>query len=76
MFRCNGGMSKRDNAVVQTDILDDKGAAAYLGVEERTIRLWRRTRGLPHIKLTAKVVRIRRADLEKWIGSHLVKTAA
>jgi excisionase family DNA binding protein len=53
-------------------ILTDETAAALLTVEPRTIRDWRTRRGLPFIRLTAKVVRIRRGDLDKWLSRHAV----
>jgi excisionase family DNA binding protein len=53
-------------------ILTDETAAALLTVEPRTIRSWRTRRGLPFVRLTAKVVRIRRADLDKWLARHAV----
>jgi excisionase family DNA binding protein len=49
------------------DLLTEEETGAILKVSPRTIRLWRRTRGLPHTKITTKVVRIRRADLEGWM---------
>ena len=65
------------NAVIGTaDLLTDEQAAAILSVEPRTIRLWRKTRGLPHLKLTSKIVRIRRADLDSWMEKRLVQTVA
>lgn len=54
------------------DILTDEQAGILLAVEPRTIRDWRTRRGLPFVRLTAKVVRIRRADLDKWISRHQV----
>ena len=53
-------------------ILTDETAATLLGVEPRTIREWRTRRGLPFCRLTPKVVRIRRVDLDKWIARHQV----
>ena len=65
------------NAVNGTaDLLTDEQAAAILSVESRTIRLWRKTRGLPYLKLTSKIVRIRRADLDWWMEKRLVQTVA
>jgi excisionase family DNA binding protein len=49
-------------------LLTDEMAAALLGVEPRTIRQWRTHRGLPFLRITAKVVRIRRADLDLWLA--------
>ena len=54
------------------ELLTDTQAAALLSVEPRTLRLWRHTRGLPHIRLTSKVIRYRRADLDAWLGRHYV----
>jgi len=31
------------------------------------LRLWRRTRGLPHLKITNREIRYRRADLDAWL---------
>lgn len=56
-------------------ILTDDTAAALLGVEARTIREWRTRRGLPFIRITSKIIRIRRPDLDKWIGQHRVATS-
>lgn len=50
------------------DLLTDEQAAAILSVEPRTLRLWRHTRGLPHLKLTSKVIRYRRSDLDAWLN--------
>jgi hypothetical protein len=55
------------------DILDDVLAANYVGgIQPRAIRDWRTNRGLPFIRITPKVVRIRRADLDKWLARHSV----
>ena len=54
------------------EILTDETTAALLGVEPRTIREWRATRGLPFIRITPKVIRIRRPDLNKWLAKHQV----
>jgi hypothetical protein len=54
------------------DILTESQLAAELTVLPRTLRLWRRTRGLPHIKLTSKVIRYRRADINTWLERNRV----
>ena len=52
------------------EIFTDKSAAAYVGgVKARAIRDWRTKRGLPFIRVTAKVCRIRKTDLDKWLAS-------
>jgi predicted site-specific integrase-resolvase len=56
----------------QPSVLDDAGAASYIGIERRTLRLWRRTKGLPHLKLSSKCIRYRQTDLDKWLDAHRV----
>ena len=58
------------------DLLTDAQAAELFSAEPRTLRLWRHTRGLPHIRLTSKVIRYRRTDLDAWLGRHFVQIAA
>jgi excisionase family DNA binding protein len=52
------------------DYLSENEAAEILSVEGRTIRNWMNERGLPHFRITSKVVRIKRTDLVRWIESH------
>ncbi len=52
---------------VAGDLMDEAQAAAYLIIKPRTLRLWRHTRGLPHIRITSKVIRYRRADIDAWL---------
>jgi hypothetical protein len=58
------------------DILDDRAAAAYLITTPRTLRLWRQTRGLPFIRITSKVLRYRRPDLDAWLDRRRIAIAA
>jgi hypothetical protein len=56
-----------------SDIFDDAAAAVYIGgITARTIRNWRTRRGLPFMRITAKVIRIRRAELDDWLDGHRV----
>jgi hypothetical protein len=56
-------------------IFDDAQAAEYIGgIKARAVRDWRTRRGLPYIRITAKVCRIRRADLDRWLAQHRVAT--
>ena len=55
---------------LSVDILTDEQCAAILSVLPRTLRLWRKTRGLPYIKLTTKVIRYRRSDINTWLASN------
>ena len=55
------------------EIFDDASAAAYIGgITGRTIRNWRTHRGLPFIRITARTIRIRRADLDDWLARHRI----
>ncbi len=64
-------MSKRLMEQIGSGLLDDDGAAEYVGgVKPRAIREWRNKRGLPFLRLTAKVIRIKRSDLDEWLASH------
>jgi hypothetical protein len=40
------------------------------GITPRTLRLWRRTLGLPYLKLTKKVIRYRPADVDGWLAAR------
>jgi predicted DNA-binding transcriptional regulator AlpA len=53
-----------------SDLLDEKQAAQFLGVKVRTMRLWRLTRHLPHLKISSRVVRYRQHDLDGWLNSY------
>ena len=44
-----------------------RGAAQYLRLSPNTIRAWIRTRGLPAVKLSGTVIRIRRDKLDAWV---------
>ena len=57
------------------EIFTDQTAAEYIGgIKARAVRDWRTKRGLPFIRVTSKVCRIRRADLDKWLAQHRVAT--
>jgi len=49
------------------ELLTDNQAAEFLSIKPRTLRLWRHSRGLPFIRITSKVIRYRRADIEQWL---------
>lgn len=54
-------------------LLTDKTAAHYIGgIEPRTVRTWRTGRGLPFLRITSKVIRIRKVDLDKWLARQQV----
>jgi predicted DNA-binding transcriptional regulator AlpA len=53
-------------------LLTEEQAATFLGILPRTCRDWRQKRGLPHLKLTSKIVRYRLADIQAWLDRHSV----
>ncbi len=53
-------------------LLDEAEAANWIGITPRTLRLWRRTRGVPHYKITGKVIRYSPDDLMAWFEKHRV----
>jgi hypothetical protein len=67
----NASMLNEKHAM-QNELLDEAQAAAVLGVEPRTLRLWRLMRGVPHYRLTQKAIRYRRSDLDGWLDQHRV----
>lgn len=50
------------------DVLDEALACDYLHQTPRTLRDWRKRRGLPHCKVTAKVILYRKGDLDAWLA--------
>jgi hypothetical protein len=62
--------------VAASSLLDDAGVAALFIVKPRTVRLWRETRGLPFIRITKKIIRYRREDVDAWAAGHRVALAA
>jgi excisionase family DNA binding protein len=62
--------------IVAPDLLTEQQIAALLNIEPRTLRLWRQTRGLPHLKLTSKIIRYRRTDVDAWLDNHRVAITA
>jgi DNA-binding transcriptional MerR regulator len=59
-----------------SDLLTDNELAPMLSVEPRTLRLWRNTRGLPFIRITSKVIRYRRTDVNAWMDRQRTVIAA
>ena len=54
-------------------VFDDAACGQYLGgIAPRTLRLWRRNLGLPYLKLTKKIIRYRKADVDGWLDARRV----
>jgi hypothetical protein len=54
------------------ELLTEAQAAEFLHQKPRTLRDWRRRRGLPHFKPTQKTVLYRKADLLAWLERYRV----
>jgi hypothetical protein len=71
-----GAPSVSDGATVATEpddaLVDEATAAAMLNVPPRTLQWWRLAgKGPPFARLTARIIRYRRADLTRWINARL-----
>jgi excisionase family DNA binding protein len=54
------------------DLLDYRGAAAFVGLSEYTLRRYVSNGRLPHVKLGLKLVRFEPDALRRWVESHRV----
>ena len=61
-----------DNNPAQSRLLSRREAAAYLGVTEQTLAIWKCTgrQSLPCVKI-GRLVKYRLADLDAFITSHV-----
>jgi predicted DNA-binding transcriptional regulator AlpA len=58
-------------------LIDEKEAALYLGYTVRALQNWRLRGGGPRfVKVSARSIRYRRADLDAWIESKLVSSTS
>jgi len=63
-------------AATAPDVMNEREAASYLRTKPRTLKLWRHTRGLPHSRISNKVVLYTRSDLDGWLARRRVAIAA
>jgi hypothetical protein len=61
-----------DGGMSNATILTEDQVIEILKVESRTLRLWRRTRALPFIKISSRVIRYRQCDLDEWLANNRV----
>jgi excisionase family DNA binding protein len=54
------------------EMLGYHDAAAMLGVPVGTVYAWVARRRIPHVRLGPRLVRFRRAELERWIEARHV----
>jgi predicted DNA-binding transcriptional regulator AlpA len=58
-------------------LLDERDAAAALGLTPRTLQAWRSAgEGPPHVRISSRCVRYRVADLEDWAEARLRRSTS
>jgi excisionase family DNA binding protein len=73
MRQLPSAVSAGDGQKTAATLFTDETAAQYIGgIEPRTVRDWRMRRGLGFLRITPKVIRIRKDDLDKWLARHAV----
>lgn len=65
------------NIKPQSNLFDTEAAADYLGVAPRSLEVWRcvKRHSIPYIKV-GRLVKYRQSDLDAWLESRTVGTAA
>jgi len=64
----DGAPANLSTGAILTALLTEEQAAEFLTVKPRTLRLWRQTRALPHIRISSKEIRYRASDLDEWLA--------
>lgn len=58
------------------EVLDTKGAAAYLKLSKQQLEIWRCRGGGPTFSKLSRRVRYRRSDLDAWLASSQRRNTA
>ena len=59
------------------EVLTTQQAADVLGLRPGTLEVWRwKGTGPPHIRLSKRAVRYRRADLDVWLASRVRRSTS
>jgi len=59
------------------EYMKPKQAAAYLGLSVQQLELWRwRAEGPPYLRVTSRIIRYRRADLDAWMSAFERRSVA
>lgn len=67
-------MSELSDMSVSPYVMDEKDAALFIGVSQKTLQTWRSRRmGPPYIRIARKCIRYRRADLEEFVDARVVR---
>ena len=58
-------------------LIDEKDAAAFLNLTNRTLQEWRQKGvGPRHLRLSSRCIRYRRIDLKQWADKHVRASTA
>jgi len=57
---------------VGSSLMDVKGVSALTGLSIGTIYHWVSQKRIPIVRFSARCVRFRRSDIDKWIASRVV----
>lgn len=63
----NKNASASDN---KNEILNERQVVDLLGVQPRALRRFRKELGLPYIKISSKVLRFKKSDIDAWLDKH------
>lgn len=67
----------RKQTVTESDLLNTRDAAQYLGLSPATLGTWRSIGGgPPFVRYSARCVRYRRKDLDVWVASRVARNTA
>jgi len=60
-----------------TGLVDTESAAQFLSLAPKTLAHMRcRGDGPPYVRVNARIIRYRLADLEAWAGAHIVNSTS
>jgi predicted DNA-binding transcriptional regulator AlpA len=61
---------KENTSASDNELLTHEQLSQILGLRPRTLKRYRLERGMPYIKLSARVIRYRRGDIDRWAEEH------
>ena len=59
-----------------SDLFNEEQAAEYLGITLRTLREWRKVKNVPYVRLSGKVIRYRKVDIDLWLSRRVIGATA
>ncbi|MGB9878346.1 MAG: helix-turn-helix transcriptional regulator [Candidatus Pelagibacter ubique] len=73
-----GRAEKSEGCIMSFDdekLLSSQEVAMLLGVPVERIYTWTHMRKLPYIRISRKMIRFRKSDVEKWLQERTIKEA-